>query len=235
MYGLFQSMNKTKDRDEEKVEVVDCECESDNEDQFEDASDSINEREGPNDLTRPSEWTPRDEMDREAEPVADTSEDVLKDSLGYEETSPDYVDENLLKSWEEGDDILSDTELEQKRLEAAQYKIEGNTLYTDSKTREACGKMFESSIDSFNNCHFVLSDKYTAGLRVCPLKFSQDRAVLYANRGQMKRVMGLPDMAIRNCTKAIELNPSYLKALLRRAEIYDETDKLGDFLFYLYL
>ena len=70
-------------------------------------------------------------------------------------------------------------------------------------------------------------DKYTAGLRVCPLKFPQDRAVLYANRGQMKRVMGLNDLAIKNCTKAIELNPQYLKALLRRAEIYEETDKLG--------
>ena len=134
-------MSKSKDRDEDKVEVIDCV--SDNEDQFEDASDSINEREGPNDLTRPSEWRPRGEMDREAEPVADTSDDVLKDSLGYEETSPDYVDENLLKSWEEGDNILSDTELEQKRLEAAQYKIEGNTLYTDSQTREACGKMYD--------------------------------------------------------------------------------------------
>ena len=43
----------------------------------------------------------------------------------------------------------------------------------------------------------------------------------------MKRVMGLNDLAIKNCTKAIELNPKYLKALLRRAEIYEETDKLG--------
>ena len=74
---------------------------------------------------------------------------------------------------------------------------------------------------------FFHTDKYTDGLRVCPLKFPQDRAVLYANRGQMKRVMGLNDLAIKNCTKAIELNPKYLKALLRRAEIYEETDKLG--------
>ena len=44
----------------------------------------------------------------------------------------------------------------------------------------------------------------------------------------MKRVMGLSDLAIKNCSKAIELNPSYLKALLRRAEIYEETEKLGD-------
>ena len=75
---------------------------------------------------------------------------------------------------------------------------------------------------------FPHSDKYTAGLRVCPLKFTQDRAVLYANRGQMKRVMGLSDLAIKNCSKAIELNPSYLKALLRRAEICEETEKLGN-------
>ena len=32
---------------------------------------------------------------------------------------------------------------------------------------------------------------------------------------------------MKNCSKAIELDPEYLKALLRRAEIYEETDKLG--------
>ena len=134
-------MDKSTDREEDNVEVIDYD--SDKEDQFEDASDSINEGEGPNDLTRPSEWKPRDEMDKEGEPQIGTGDDLLKDSLGHEENSPDYVDENLLKSWEEGDNILSDTELEQKRLEAAQYKIEGNALYTDSKTREACGKIFD--------------------------------------------------------------------------------------------
>merc|ERR1712113_764572 len=72
------------------------------------------------------------------------------------------------------------------------------------------------------------AEKYTAGLRVCPLKFSQDRSVLYANRAQMKRSMGLNDLAIKNCSKAIELNPNYLKALLRRAEIYEETEKLDE-------
>ena len=45
----------------------------------------------------------------------------------------------------------------------------------------------------------------------------------------MKKVIGLHDHAIKNCSKAIELNPNYLKALLRRAEIYEETEKLGKF------
>ena len=47
------------------------------------------------------------------------------------------------------------------------------------------------------------------------------------SRGQMKRVLELPDQAVSNCSQAIKLNPAYLKALLRRAEIYEETDKLG--------
>ena len=45
----------------------------------------------------------------------------------------------------------------------------------------------------------------------------------------MKKVMSLNDHAVKNCSKAIELNPNYLKALLRRAEIYEETDKLGKY------
>jgi ABC-type transporter Mla maintaining outer membrane lipid asymmetry permease subunit MlaE len=43
----------------------------------------------------------------------------------------------------------------------------------------------------------------------------------------MKRVLGLQDHAIKDCTRAVQLNPEYLKAILRRAEIYEETDKLG--------
>ena len=46
----------------------------------------------------------------------------------------------------------------------------------------------------------------------------------------MKKVLELPEQAVRNCSRAIELNPQYLKALLRRAEVYEETDKLGEWL-----
>ena len=35
--------------------------------------------------------------------------------------------------------IYNFSELEQKRLEAAQYKLEGNALYLEGKTREALG------------------------------------------------------------------------------------------------
>lgn len=51
--------------------------------------------------------------------------------------------------------------------------------------------------------------------------------MLYANRAQMKKVLGLPEQAVANCSQAILLHPAYTKALLRRAEVYEETDKLG--------
>jgi hypothetical protein len=36
-----------------------------------------------------------------------------------------------------------------------------------------------------------------------------------------------PKHWLKDCTRAIQLNPEYLKAILRRAEIYEETEKLG--------
>ena len=37
--------------------------------------------------------------------------------------------------------------------------------------------------------------------------------------------MGHPEKAIENCSEAIELNPNYVKAILRRAQTYEDTDK----------
>jgi len=171
------------------------------EEEFHDAEGDVN------DLTRPSEWRPSEENKEEGESEEKPAdEEVSVDSTGNPVDSRDYVDEAKLQ--QELQDLSSE-EKEQKRLEANQYKLEGNNLYKEGKTSDAV-------------------DRYTAGLRVCPLSCPKERAVLYANRGQMKRVLGLNDQAIRNCSKAIELDPEYLKALLRRAEIYEETDKLDE-------
>lgn len=100
---------------------------------------------------------------------------------------------------------------------------------------------------------------YTEALRVCPLSFEKDRAILYANRGAARvkcsvciyttqnscfcaypifevhkltfytfqfQPIGSP--AIQDCTKAIELDPAYVKAYLRRAHFYEADDKLDE-------
>merc|ERR1712032_578370 len=189
-----------------------------NSDNFEDAYDSAGG--GTHDFDRPEEWGECSDRVGEGSDRVNDTEDVTeeKDSSGAVKGSPDYVDEAILESWE---GQLGVEELEQKRLEGVGYKLEGNSLYLEGKTLEAC-------------------DKYTAGLRVCPLRFTQDRAVLYANRGQMKRVLELPDQAVSNCTQAIKLNPAYLKAIRRlpgkieernekmKAEMFDNLKKLGN-------
>lgn len=194
-----------KEATEGPEEVIEPDSEDENSDNFEDASDSAADG-GTHDFDRPEEWGDCSDRVGEGSDKVNDAEEEEKDSSGAVKGSPDYVDEALLQSWE---GQLGVEELEQKRLEGVGYKLEGNSLYLEGKTLEAC-------------------DKYTAGLRVCPLRFTQDRAVLYANRGQMKRVLELPDQAVSNCTQAIKLNPAYLKALLRRAEIYEETDKLDE-------
>jgi len=198
-----QTEEAIKEATEGNNEIIEPESDCDSE-HFEDASESMERLQ---DFERPEEWKKSDNSNRvEQEEEKEEEEEVVKDSTGATKDSPDYIDEAELESWK---DKLSVAELEQKRLEGVGYKLEGNSLYLEGKTLEAC-------------------DKYTQGLRVCPLQFPGDRAVLYANRSQMKKVLGLPDQAISNCTVAIKLNPTYLKALLRRAEIYEETDKLDE-------
>jgi tetratricopeptide (TPR) repeat protein len=38
----------------------------------------------------------------------------------------------------------------------------------------------------------------------------------------------LKPSAIEDCSKAVEMNPSYLKAYFRRAQLYEETEKLDE-------
>ena len=145
MYGPFadnmaeSEPTSVKQTGEDTVEIIDY----DSDEEFEDASDSVNE--GPQDLTRPSDWRPTEDENniKDEEHKSDnlSNEEKLKeDSLGHDQNSPDYIDEGVLRSWEVGEDALSESQLEQKRLEAAQYKLEGNALYTEGKTSEACGE-----------------------------------------------------------------------------------------------
>lgn len=179
--------------------------EQSSEDEEEEEFHDTEEADSNNDLTRPSDWTPGNTSTSGQQPDGDGSSSSKADPAGHLPGSPDYVDEAALEQLE----TLSQEEKEQKRLLANQYKLEGNALYKEGKTQEAI-------------------EKYTAGLRVCPLSYAADRAVLHANRGQMKRVLGLQDHAIQDCSRAVQLSPEYLKALLRRAEIYEETDKLDE-------
>lgn len=95
------------------------------------------------------------------------------------------------------------------RQEADEFKSKGNDHFKAND--------FEKS-----------ADYYTLALRTCPLPFVTERAVMYSNRAASKMKLNLKKSAIEDCSKAIELNPTYLKAYFRRAQMLEETDKLDE-------
>ena len=65
---------------------------------------------------------------------------------------------------------------------------------------------------------------YTEALTVDPLNITTN-AKLYCNRATVNSKLRQNDNCIADCTKAIELDPAYLKAYLRRAKTYMETEQ----------
>ncbi|KAK9502144.1 hypothetical protein O3M35_012732 [Rhynocoris fuscipes] len=141
-----------------------------------------------------------------------TSTEDVEDESDFEKKSTkkvddeDFIDEEFLKEQE-----LSYTEEDKIRLknEAAELKKVGNEQYKSSQFREA-----------------IVT--YTLAIRTCPFSCSKERAILYANRGAAKLSMSLTESAIDDCSKAIELDGDYVKALLRRAQLYEKADKLDE-------
>ncbi|PQM36421.1 tetratricopeptide repeat protein 1 [Prunus yedoensis var. nudiflora] len=52
------------------------------------------------------------------------------------------------------------------------------------------------------------------------------RSICHANSAICFSKLGKYEDAIKECTKALELNPSYMKALLRRAEAHEKLEHL---------
>ncbi|KAA3679233.1 mitochondrial import receptor subunit TOM70 [Paragonimus westermani] len=69
---------------------------------------------------------------------------------------------------------------------------------------------------------------YSEGLEHCPIDATSERAALYQNRAAAKENQRQYDSAIRDCTAALELSPRYLKALNRRAHLYEKLEAWED-------
>lgn len=130
-----------------------------------------------------------------------------EESENLENTIPDdFVDEEKLKDLEIE---LTAEEKKERHEKALDFKNRGN--------------------DEFKHKNYLESVLlYTEGLRICPLEYDTDRAVLYANRAASKGKLDRKQSAIDDCSKAIELNIKYVKAYLRRANFYEETEKFDE-------
>ncbi|XP_017770063.1 PREDICTED: tetratricopeptide repeat protein 1 [Nicrophorus vespilloides] len=124
----------------------------------------------------------------------------------HEDSPNDLIDEEGLKEIELK---LSVEELEERYKESLELKGKGNDLFKQ-----------ENYLESIEN--------YTSALRICPLKYPKDRAIFYSNRAASKIKVERTKSAIDDCSKSIELAPDYLKAYLRRAKVYESTEKLDE-------
>ena len=68
--------------------------------------------------------------------------------------------------------------------------------------------------------------KYEEALRIAPEDAKKQRAVYYANLAACHLKTKHFEDAVQDSTAALELEPEYVKALLRRAAAYEELDDL---------
>ncbi|ETN65015.1 tetratricopeptide repeat protein 1 [Anopheles darlingi] len=129
-----------------------------------------------------------------------------KEAATSGDEADDFVDEDSQRDYETG---LTEEQKTTNRAKAEELKLQGNELFKR-------GEHQQSAII------------YTSALRVCPLDSKEERAILYANRAAAKSKLNCKPSAIDDCNKALEYNPKYLKALLRRANLHEETDKLDE-------
>ncbi|KDP38747.1 hypothetical protein JCGZ_04100 [Jatropha curcas] len=105
-----------------------------------------------------------------------------------------------------------DDELQQKALaQANDAKLEGNKLFGDGRYEEALLK-------------------YDAALQVAldiP-SFVELRSICHANRAVCFLKLGKYEDTIKECTKALELNPSYIKPLVRRGEAHEKLEQFEE-------
>ncbi|XP_070528059.1 mitochondrial import receptor subunit TOM70 isoform X2 [Cardiocondyla obscurior] len=89
---------------------------------------------------------------------------------------------------------------------AQKYKTEGNVQFKMGKYDEAIVQ-------------------YNKAIEVCPIENVEDLATFYQNRAAAYEQLKKYSAVKEDCTKALELNPRYAKALLRRARALEQ---IGD-------
>ncbi|KAM8897600.1 tetratricopeptide repeat protein 1 [Spinachia spinachia] len=144
----------------------------------------------------------KQEEEEEADRLQEEEDSGTKDESSQEvEFDDDYL--------KEAQKELTEKEKESRRQESLSLKEKGNSQFKGGDWLEA-------------------EESYTNALASCPVCFSRERAVLFSNRAAARLHLGLKDNAISDCSRAIELNPDYVRALLRRGELYEQTEKLDE-------
>ncbi|CAL9227468.1 unnamed protein product [Arabidopsis halleri] len=112
----------------------------------------------------------------------------------------------------EGEVIVDDGSIQEKAMaEANEAKVEGNKLFVNGLYEEALSKYA---------CALELVQEFPESIEL--------RSICHLNRGVCFLKLGKCEETIKECTKALELNPTYTKALVRRAEAHEKLEHFED-------
>lgn len=176
-----------------------CSEEEDDDDDFEICDKQIDTESCSDDDDNP--FKDAADPDKQGEATAATDDEYHS----ADEGEPN-VDEELRKEMEAQ---LTEEEKKSRQEEAQTLKENGNKEFKESNFQEAVSL-------------------YTKALLTCPLVFTKDRSIMFSNRAACYMRMSKNKKAIEDSCSALELNPNYLKALIRRAELYEKEDKLDE-------
>lgn len=126
-------------------------------------------------------------------------DDSINDAVTSQEEPPHQVELNL---------ITEDGPNQEKAMaEANEAKVEGNSMFVNGLYEEALSKydLALELVQEFPDC-------------------TELRSICRLNRGVCLLKLGKYEETIKECTKALELNPTYFKALVRRAEAHEKLE-----------
>lgn len=143
------------------------------------------------------------------ETVSDNNS-ISNDAVEHQQQQPEDVSAAAKDQGYE--DTLDEDELKQKLLaEMNEAKVEGNKLFGDGLYEEA-----------------LLKYDYAIQLAPEMPSLAEIRSICHNNRATCFFKLEKYEESITECKKALELNPSYMKALLRKAEAHEKLENFED-------
>ncbi|KAL8209453.1 hypothetical protein R6Q57_006185 [Mikania cordata] len=146
--------------------------------------------------------------------ASDGYETASETEIGNDEAASDNtVVEHEHKPMDQAsEDALNDDELNQKILmQMIDAKVEGNKLFGDGSYEEA-----------------LLKYDYAIQLAPEMSSSSEIRSICHNNRATCFFKQGKYQDTVKECTKALELNPTYMKALIRRGEAHEKLENYDE-------